>query len=261
MHYVYLLMSMKYNETYIGSTNDLRRRFKEHNTSKEISTKCYLPWVLVYYEVYNMEKLARLREKRLKHNGNAVRELKKRVGLLPKEGLHPAPLFLVKKSGAGFTLIETLVYVGILIMVIVSVVGYSMSLSGARNKNYSAQNVQANSRVALDIMSEKIRASSSVVIPAAGAGSNQLILDMPGAAPDITFSVSGGRLIMAKAGNPDEYITDSRTAVTDLIFTNTALSGERDIVNIQADISYAAAAGDIENSYSQQLRTSVSRRK
>lgn len=69
-------------EIYIGSTNDLRRRLQEHNDGKEISTKRYAPWTIFYYEAYLTEKLARLREKRLKHNGNAIRELKKRIGLI-----------------------------------------------------------------------------------------------------------------------------------------------------------------------------------
>lgn len=81
MWYVYILKSKVVNEIYIGSTNDLKRRFGEHNSKKEISTKRYAPWILYYYEAYVLEKLARIREKRLKHNGNSIRELKKRIGL------------------------------------------------------------------------------------------------------------------------------------------------------------------------------------
>lgn len=94
MYYVYLLKSLKFDQTYIGSTKDLRKRFKDHNLGKSISTKRYLPWKLVYYEAFERENLARVREKSLKYNGNAVRELKKRV---------------LSKSGAGYTLIEVLV--------------------------------------------------------------------------------------------------------------------------------------------------------
>jgi putative endonuclease len=82
MYYVYLLLSkIKPNEIYIGSTNSILRRIKEHNQGKIFSTKRYKPWILVYYEAYRDEKLARLRERRLKHHGNAIRELKKRAGL------------------------------------------------------------------------------------------------------------------------------------------------------------------------------------
>lgn len=70
----------KESEIYIGSTNNLERRLAEHNRGEETSTKRYAPWKLVYFEAYLSESLARLREKRLKHNGNALRELKKRAG-------------------------------------------------------------------------------------------------------------------------------------------------------------------------------------
>ena len=38
MFYVYFIKSEKHNETYIGSTGDLRRRLFEHNKGKEEST-------------------------------------------------------------------------------------------------------------------------------------------------------------------------------------------------------------------------------
>src|SRR3989338_4511110 len=82
MYYVYILKSSSANEIYIGSTNNLDRRLTEHNNGAEISTRRYVPWSLYYYEANPTEKLARLREKRLKHNGNSIRELKKMLDLL-----------------------------------------------------------------------------------------------------------------------------------------------------------------------------------
>ncbi|MFA6588025.1 MAG: GIY-YIG nuclease family protein [Patescibacteria group bacterium] len=81
MYFVYLLRSKKNKAIYIGSTNNLKLRLRQHNKGLVFSTKRYMPWELVYYEAYNNEGQARLREKRLKYNGNAIRELKRRVGL------------------------------------------------------------------------------------------------------------------------------------------------------------------------------------
>lgn len=61
MYYVYLIKNEK-NEIYYGSTNDLRRRFAEHNSNKSFSTKGH-KWKLVYYESYHSETDARNREK------------------------------------------------------------------------------------------------------------------------------------------------------------------------------------------------------
>ena len=64
---------------YTGSTDNLRRRMLEHNNGKSRSTKRYMPWELIYYEAYRSEIDAREREKRLKHHGKGLAELKKRI--------------------------------------------------------------------------------------------------------------------------------------------------------------------------------------
>ena len=49
-YYVYVLESQKSGEHYIGCTNNLIRRFVQHNSGLNISTKPYRPWRLIYYE-------------------------------------------------------------------------------------------------------------------------------------------------------------------------------------------------------------------
>ncbi len=78
MHYVYVLKSKTNGDLYIGSCEDLRIRFKQHNDGKMTSTKAYRPWVLVYYEAYRNKKDARVREKQLKMHA-AKEELKNRL--------------------------------------------------------------------------------------------------------------------------------------------------------------------------------------
>lgn len=64
MYYVYVLRNPK--QFYIGSTNDLKRRFAEHVGNESFSTKNRGLWRLVYYEACEAEKDARVREKYLK---------------------------------------------------------------------------------------------------------------------------------------------------------------------------------------------------
>ena len=77
--YTYILQSKADKKFYIGSTNDLAKRLKEHNAGKVKSTKARLPFKLVYYEAYPNEKSARLREKQLKNDKRAKRRLLDRV--------------------------------------------------------------------------------------------------------------------------------------------------------------------------------------
>jgi len=63
---MYMLNSIKDGELYIGSTNDLRRRFKEHNAGLVYSTKHRKPFKLVYYESCDDAYSAISREKQIK---------------------------------------------------------------------------------------------------------------------------------------------------------------------------------------------------
>ncbi|MBI4709022.1 MAG: GIY-YIG nuclease family protein [Candidatus Portnoybacteria bacterium] len=67
MYYVYVLLSKPdKNWFYVGFSEDLRRRFKEHNSGIVSSTKMKWPFTLVYYEAYLNKTDALIREKNLK---------------------------------------------------------------------------------------------------------------------------------------------------------------------------------------------------
>lgn len=80
MHYVYLLHSKKTKQFYIGSTNNLKKRFYQHNDSQNTSTKYGVPWTLAYYEAFPTKAAALEREYKLKRYGKGLSELKKRLG-------------------------------------------------------------------------------------------------------------------------------------------------------------------------------------
>ena len=63
MFYVYILLSKKDKKFYIGFTENLRMRIKNHNEGKVKSTKNRRPLELVYYEAFKYEKDARAQEK------------------------------------------------------------------------------------------------------------------------------------------------------------------------------------------------------
>jgi putative endonuclease len=66
MYYVYAIKSVKYNYIYVGLTNKLKRRLKQHNQGKERTTKPYIPFKLIYSETHNTRLDARKREKYFK---------------------------------------------------------------------------------------------------------------------------------------------------------------------------------------------------
>ncbi len=83
MFYTYIVLSLKDNTTYIGSTSDLIKRMHDHNAGKTKSIKHKLPVKLIYYEAYLRKTLARKREIELKNNSLKKRELLKRLEIMP----------------------------------------------------------------------------------------------------------------------------------------------------------------------------------
>ena len=79
MFYVYVLKSNKDNKLYIGFSNDLRKRFIEHNKGLVRSTRPRIPFSLVYYEAYAAEVDAKEREAMLKRFSGSTVHLRKRI--------------------------------------------------------------------------------------------------------------------------------------------------------------------------------------
>jgi putative endonuclease len=66
MYYTYVLRSVKDSNLYIGFTENLEKRIKEHNSGKVKSTRYRTPFELVYFEACRNIDDALHREKYLK---------------------------------------------------------------------------------------------------------------------------------------------------------------------------------------------------
>tara|TARA_B100001027_G_C16240921_1_gene319367 strand:+ start:43 stop:297 length:255 start_codon:yes stop_codon:yes gene_type:complete len=69
-YFVYLILSRnkQKNLSYVGYTNDLRKRLKQHNTSKGAKFTKGRKWILVYSKSYNSKSKAMKEEYKLKKN-------------------------------------------------------------------------------------------------------------------------------------------------------------------------------------------------
>ena len=67
MFYVYLIKSISFpNQKYIGVTEDLKQRLKQHNAGESFHTSKYVPWELVNYFAFASKMAAINFEKYLK---------------------------------------------------------------------------------------------------------------------------------------------------------------------------------------------------
>ena len=72
MYYVYVLKNSKSEKLYTGHTNNIKKRTKQHKSRNRY-------FKLIYFECYLSSRLARDRERKLKHYGSAWHALKNRI--------------------------------------------------------------------------------------------------------------------------------------------------------------------------------------
>ncbi len=61
-YHIYVLESGKTQRRYVGSTEDVERRVREHNAGKSKSTRAGVPWQLLYSEAFGTRSDAVRRE-------------------------------------------------------------------------------------------------------------------------------------------------------------------------------------------------------
>ena len=66
---VYILWSVSIQKFYIGQTQDLENRLREHNAGEGRFTRLGRPWVLVYQQACGSRTEAIMLEKRIKARG------------------------------------------------------------------------------------------------------------------------------------------------------------------------------------------------
>ena len=126
---------------------------------------------------------------------------------------------------AGYTIVELIIYIALIGTLVSGIVLYSLSVTSARNKNYVAQEVQANGRFVLDVIGQRIRAATGV-----NAGSSTfdfdpgvLSLSMSDSGKDptiIDLTANDGQLQITEGVSSAVSLTSDEVKVTNLVFTN-----------------------------------------
>ena len=77
IYHVYMLKSLgKHSVTYVGYTNNLKKRITLHNSSKGAKFTKGRKWKLIYKEKYNSKKEAISREYYIKKNRHLRKKIK-----------------------------------------------------------------------------------------------------------------------------------------------------------------------------------------
>ena len=140
-------------------------------------------------------------------------------------------IYVKHKSGAGFTLVELLLYMGIFSILLVVLLQIFTSILSVHAESQATSSVNQDGSYIMARLSSDVRQASTVVIPTLGASSNSL--HITGNAIDETYSVNGGNLLLT---NNSTGTTDQLNSVNTTISINfTALgnSGPNSKVTVQ----------------------------
>lgn len=173
--------------------------------------------------------------------------------------------FSFSKRSAGFTLVETLIYIAIFAATITSLVSFSILISDANIKNYVVEEVQTNGRSAMDLIGQKIRAATDVNAGSSVFGSDPgvLSLAMADGAKNptiIDLSQNDGILRIKEGAGSAIAITSSKIKITNLVFTDLSTGSSKKNIRVQLTAEFNNLGSDIKYNYSQSFQTAVSLR-
>lgn len=172
----------------------------------------------------------------------------------------------IKIKQSGFTLIETIIYLAIVGSVMTSFLYFSIAIFDYRNKSYVAEEVQANERMVINLISQKIRSAKDVNVASStfniSPGALSLAMDDASKNPTIFgLSQNDGILQITEGTGTAMAVTSKNVKMSSLIFSNLTLASTTKNIKINMTIDYNNRSQDIKFNYSDDLETAVSLRR
>lgn len=146
-----------------------------------------------------------------------------------------------KKNERGFTLVELVLYVGILVIVLGASVLSALSAANARVKALSRHEVNYSSQFARDVLSQTIRRAQSIDSGSStfDVSSSVLVLNMDDPAEDPTvFQLSSGQLTVTRGAGAALPITTDHINVRSFEVDNLSRGSKVQDVRIILDVEY-----------------------
>lgn len=145
------------------------------------------------------------------------------------------------KSGAGFTLLEILVYIAILSLVLLLICSFIFWMSSSNTKTKAKREALENARRALEIITYEIKGAKSLYTPTTTL--NQLSLETYRYLPDdedntfVDFFLCGSRICLKKESQDPIFLTSNTVEVEQLEFRQISTNGSPSI-KINLTVNY-----------------------
>jgi len=153
----------------------------------------------------------------------------------------------------GFTLIEFILYFGLVVIVIGAITTFSVDVLKTRSKTAVIAEVEQNMRFGLQRILKTVREASDLNVGASTLNSDNgsLSVDMVSASNTPTiFDLSGGALRIKEGSGAATPLTSSNVTVTKLRFTKDNLGGNNNAVTTEITVVWNGGSGDQAFTYS-----------
>lgn len=165
------------------------------------------------------------------------------------------------RAAAGFTLIELMLYVGIVATLLLGVTFFSLLLLSARVKNQTVAEVEQQGAQVMRTITQLVRNAASITTPAVGASGATLSLATYDTAKNPTvLSVQSGRVRITEAGAVAVPLTNGRVSVSGFTVQNVSRSGSPGNVRIQFTVTAVNPSGRQEYTFQKTFVGSASLR-
>lgn len=166
-----------------------------------------------------------------------------------------------KFVGAGFTLVEILLYIAITGIILMSVSFFLSLLLESRVKNQTIAEVEQSGVQVMQIIQQTARDSKLINSPVAGSSAPSCSLAIGDSAKNPTvYDLSSGSIRVKEGTGQAINLTSDRLSASDLLFSNLSRGEVGGILRIQFTLTHKNPGGRNEYDYSKTFYGSASLR-
>jgi type II secretory pathway pseudopilin PulG len=149
----------------------------------------------------------------------------------------------------GFTLVELLIYVAVLMLLLAAIVPFILDMGSVRAKNFFQTDLYSQMRFVTEKIKYEVRSARSIngtavfVTDLADVPPNSFVIDKDMVAPPsgstypVYFDVSGGIIRMKRSGGAWVPLTSTPVTVTDFVFYNNTSGSSQNVTFVVTMVS------------------------
>ena len=168
--------------------------------------------------------------------------------------------FIQHQTGAGFTLIEILLYTSLAGAILLSVSIFWTLLLSVRIKNQTMGEVEEQGAFVSELVAQTIRNSEAINSPATGATASSLSLQVSAPQNPTVFDLSGGVIRITEGAGSAVSLTNSRVVVSELSFQNLSSAATPGIARVSFTLTHINPGSKNEYEYAKTFYSNASLR-